>query len=168
MKETEEYDYSATRHHLIPFLNPLKEEPFISEMQDAYGAFWEFKEHIAAWSFGVNWFKNYVYLRYRVEGTNTFMPWNIKEKVTLIEEYNQEYIVLVLREVDDVGGQGDHSHSIVMNTNSSHGKFDLENLMTFLEGSQMESLKESFVRSGYVPWQNTSAKSVASRLRLIF
>ena len=40
--------------------------------------------------------------------------------------------------------------------------------MTFLEGSQMESLNESFVRSGYVPWQNTSAKSVASRLRLIF
>ena len=40
--------------------------------------------------------------------------------------------------------------------------------MTFLEGSQMEFLNESFVRSGYVPWQNTSAKSIASRLRLIF
>ena len=40
--------------------------------------------------------------------------------------------------------------------------------MMFLEGSQIESLNESFVRSGYVPWQNTSAKSVASRLWLIF
>ena len=32
----------------------------------------------------------------------------------------------------------------------------------------MESLNEPFVRSGYVPWKNTSTKSVASRLRLIF
>ena len=74
----------------------------------------------------------------------------------------------MLREVDDVGEQGDHSHSIVIDTNSSHGKFDLESLMTALEGSEMESLNDSFVKSGYVPWQNTSAKSIASRLQVIF
>ena len=86
----------------------------------------------------------------------------------LIKEHNRDYVVLVLREVDDVGEQGDHSHSIVIDTNSSHGKFDLESLMTALEGSQMESLNDSFVKSRYVPWQNTLAKSIASRLRVIF
>ena len=74
----------------------------------------------------------------------------------------------MLREVDNFGEQGDHSHSIVIDTNKSHGKFDLESLMTLLEGSKMELLNDLFVRSGYVPWQNTSAKSVVSRLRLIF
>ena len=60
------------------------------------------------------------------------MPWNIKEKVTLIEEHNRDYVVLVLHEVDELGEQVDHSHSIVIDTNSSHGKFDLESLMTAL------------------------------------
>ena len=168
METTDGYDYSFTGHHLKPFMNPLKDEPFISEMSDTYGMLWEFKEHIVTWSFGVNRFKNYVVLCYCVQGTQTYMPWNMKEKVTEIEELNQDYVVLVLREVDNDGNQGDHSHSIVINTEYSHGKFDLENLMTLLEGSEMESLNDSFVRSGYMPWQNTSAKSIASRLRLIF
>ena len=121
-----------------------------------------------SWTFGVNRFKNYVFLRYRVQGTTTYMPWNIKEKVTLIEEHNRDYVILVLREVDELGKQVDHSHSIVIDTNSSHGKFDLKSLMTALEGSEMESLNDSFVKFGYVSWQNTSVKSIASRLRVIF
>ena len=153
MELTDGYDYFLTGHHLKPFMNPLKDAPFIGEMEDTYGMLWEFKEHIASWSFGVKCFKNYVFLRYRVQGTTRYMPWIIKEKVMLIEEHNQDYVFLVLREVDDFGEQGDHSHSIVIDTNSSHGKFDLKSLMTVLEGSEMESLNESFVRSGYVLWQ---------------
>ena len=47
MESTDGYDYSLTGHHLKPFLNPLKDEPFIGEMEDTYGTLWEFKEHIA-------------------------------------------------------------------------------------------------------------------------
>jgi hypothetical protein len=168
MELDDNYDYSVTKLHLNPFLNPLNDEPFISEMEDTYGTLWEFKDHISTWSFGVNRWKNYVYLRYRVQGKTNYLPWNINEKVTLIEEHQSNYVVIVLREVDDKGRNKDHCHSIVINVNSYHGKFDLENLMTFLEGSQMEALNADFERNGYVPWKNGTAKSTASRLRLIF
>ena len=110
MESMDGYDYSLTGHHLKPFMNPLKDEPFIGEMEDTYGTLSEFKEHIATWSFRVNRFKNYIFLRYRFQGTTTYMPWNIKEKVMLIKEHNRDYVVLVLREVDNFGEQGDHSH----------------------------------------------------------
>ena len=87
MEATDNYDYSLTSHHLKPFVNPFHDEPFIAEMEDTYGTLWEFKEHIHTWSFGENRFKSYVYLHYRVLGTNTYMPWNLNEKVTLIKEH---------------------------------------------------------------------------------
>ena len=74
----------------------------------------------------------------------------------------------MLRKVDSNGNVGDHCHSIVINVNSEHGKFDLDNLMAFLEGLQMESLNLEFERNHYVPWVNSTAKSNASRLRLLF
>ena len=92
-----------------------------------------------------------MYLRYRIEGKTTYLPWNEKEKVMLIEEHQKNYVVIVLREVDSNGNAGDHCHSIVINVNSEHGKFDLDNLMAFLEGSQMESLNQKFERNHYVP-----------------
>ena len=168
METQDTYDYSLTMPHLRLFIDPLKDEPFIPEMADAFRPLWEFKPHIQTWSFGINRWKNYVYLRYRIDGKTTYLPWNEKEKVMLIEEHQKNYVVLVLREVDSNGNAGDHCHSIVINVNSEHGKFDLENLMAFLEGSQMESLNVEFERNHYVPWVNSTAKSNASRLRLIF
>jgi hypothetical protein len=46
MENTDNYDYSVTQHHLQPFENPLKDIPFLEEMEDTYGQLWEFKEHI--------------------------------------------------------------------------------------------------------------------------
>ena len=59
----------------------------------------------------------------------------MKEKVTMIEDHQKNYVVIGLREVDDNGKNKNHYHSIVINVDSRHGKFDLDNLMTFLEGS---------------------------------
>ena len=81
-----------------------------------------------------------MYLCYWIEGKTTYLLWNKKEKVMLIEEHQKNYVVIVLREVDSNGNAGDHYHSIVINVNLEHGKFDLDNLMAFLEGSQMEFL----------------------------
>jgi hypothetical protein len=164
----DEYDYSLTQPHLQLFVNPLNDEPFIAEMEDTFGTLWEFKEHVSNWSFGVNRWRNYVYLRYRVRGKTNYLPWNPKEKVTLIEDHQKNYVVIGLREVDDHGKHKEHCHSIVINVHSPHAKFDLENLMTFLEGSQMESLNEEFENNKYAPWVDSTAKSNASRLRLIF
>ena len=87
METQDNYDYSLTMPHLRPFINPFNDEPFISEMADAFGPLWEFKPHVQTWSFGVNWWKNYVYLCYRIEGKTTYLSWNEKEKVMLIEEH---------------------------------------------------------------------------------
>ncbi len=144
MADADTYDYSATKHHLQPFVNPLKDQPFIEEMQDTYGELWEFKDHIHTWIFGVSRWKNFVYLRYRVQGKTTYLAWNLKEKVAIIESHRDDYVVIVLREVDDNAIEKDHSHSIVIDANKYHGRFDLENLITFLEGSEMASLNAEF------------------------
>ena len=74
----------------------------------------------------------------------------------------------MLCKVDSNGNAGDHYHSILINVNLEHEKFDLDNLMAFLEGLQMKSLNLEFERNHYVPWINSTAKSNASRLGLLF
>ena len=168
MERSDKYDYGLTKPHLQLFVNPQKNDPLIAKMEHAYGTLWDFKEHISTWSFGVNWWKNYVYLRYRIQRKMTYLPWNINEKVTLIEDHKENYVVIGLREVDDNRKHKDHCHSIVINVKSQHAKFDLKNLMSFLEGSQMESLNEELENNHYSPWIDSTTKSNASRLRQIF
>ncbi len=65
----------------------MNDEPFIDEMVDNYEILWEFKDHISTWTFGVNHWKNYIYLRYRIQGKTNYLRWNMKEKVTVIEDH---------------------------------------------------------------------------------
>ena len=51
---------------------------------------------------------------------------------------------------------------------TGNAKFDLKNLMLFLEESQMESFNEEMENNHYSPWVDSTAKSNASRLRQIF
>src|SRR5579875_2234535 len=115
MAASSTYDYTATAANLKPFVNPLTGTPFFTDLEATYGQLWEFKEHVANWSFGANRFKNYVYLRFRVQGKNPFHNWNLNEKVCLIEEHAGDYVVMSLREVDDNGREMEHVHSIVIN-----------------------------------------------------
>jgi len=39
MVEADDYDYTLTKDHLEPFINPMQDEPFIGEMEDNYGSF---------------------------------------------------------------------------------------------------------------------------------
>lgn len=109
-----------------------------------------------------------MYLRYRAHGSLQYYPWNMKEKVTLIDDYQSKYVVIGLRSVDDAGIPGSHFHSLVIDVDEYHANFDLDNLMTFLQGSEMDSLNEEFIKCKYVPWVNSTAKSNASKLRLIW
>ena len=110
MERSDNHDYGITKPHLQLFVNPQKNDPLIADMEHAYRTLWEFKEHISTWSFGVNRWKNYVYLRYRFQGKTTYLPWNLNEKVTLIEDHKDNYVVIGLRKVDDNGKQKDHYH----------------------------------------------------------
>jgi uncharacterized protein (DUF736 family) len=62
--QTDGNDYFVTKLHLKPFVKPLNNKPFIGEMEDTYKMLWEFKDHINTWSFGVNRWKNELYLQY--------------------------------------------------------------------------------------------------------
>jgi len=68
MAEVDDYDYNLTKDHLEPFVNPLKDKSFIDEMEDNYGRYWQFKDHVSTWTFGLSKYKNFVYLRYRAQG----------------------------------------------------------------------------------------------------
>ena len=95
-------------------------------MQDTYGELWEFKEHLPQWSFGVNKFKSFVMLRIRIKGSTTFQIWNLNEKVSIIECVKTNYVVIVLRAVDDDGKDMEHQHSIVIDCRKDHARFDLK------------------------------------------
>ena len=89
------------------------------------------------------------------------------EKVESIEDHREHYIVIVLREVDEVGMATSHNHSIVIDVDETHGKFDLENLMASLQGTDMESLNDEFIAKQLLPWQEGRARSVVKRLRSV-
>jgi len=62
MEVEDGYNYLVTASHLQPFVNPLNNEPSIAKMEDSYGSLWEFHKHISNWSFGMNQWKNYIFL----------------------------------------------------------------------------------------------------------
>jgi len=62
MEVGSKYDYSTTLSFIEPFVNLYGGEPFIFKMPESYGMLWQFKEYVASWSFGLNWFMEYVYI----------------------------------------------------------------------------------------------------------
>ena len=90
------------------------------------------------------------------------------EKVESIEDHRQHYIVIVLREVDKADMATSHNHFIVIDVDDTHGKFDIENLMASLQGTDMESLNDEFIAKQLLPWQEGSARSIVKRLRSVW
>ena len=82
-----------------------------------------------------------------------------------IEDHRDHFIVIVLREVDDGGNAMSHNHSIVIDVNQEHGKFDVVTLMASLQGMDMESLNGGFINKQLLLWQEGTARSVVKKLR---
>ena len=100
--DTEEYDYSQSVHFLEEFKNPFPDKPFIEELEENYGKLWQFKNCVDSWTQGVCRFKKYVYLLHRESETGPFLPLNIEEKVTVLENFHQQYVVITVQAVDRV------------------------------------------------------------------
>ena len=164
--EGDDYDYSAT----LPYIEPFRwtsDEPFITEMEDTYGKLWQFKSCVQSWYFGVNQFKDYVFLRHRVNGTTLYVNWNINEKVSLVECHQSHYMLIVLQAVDNNGRELAHNHTIVCHEDGRSGEFDLETLLAFPQGTSMETLAEDFSRQ-FHPWLKTTAESMTRKINKIF
>ena len=165
MAGTQSYDYSKTELHIEPFEYAVPSTSFIEEDAESYGDLWTFKQHISEWTFGIAKQKGYVFLKYKIDDIAQFYTWNIMEKVESIKDHREHYIVIVLREVDEAGMVTSHNHSIVIDVDNTHGKFNIENLMASLHGTDMERLNDKFIAKQLLPSQEGSARSVVKRLR---
>lgn len=167
MAESENYDYSSTTPFMEPFQNPLGETPFIYDMPSNYGSLWQFKDCVAAWTFGFSRFKNYVYLRHREHNSPNFLVWNNNEKVMFIEQHHKDYIVIALQAVDDMGRAQQHTHSLVIKVHDRGAKFDMDALMDSLQDFSTPELADPF-RTNYLPWQCATVEALVRKLGHVF
>ena len=129
MEQIDDYNYSSSLPFITKFENPFENVPFIEEMEENYGKLWQFKECIRFWTLGVSRFKNYVYLLHRESSRGSFLPLNLNEKVILLENFYQEYIVITLQAVNRDGADTKHIHSIVVKIGQGVAAFDINGLL---------------------------------------
>ena len=171
MEHEDSYDYLASLPFITEFINPFGGVQFIEEMEENYGKLWQFKDCVRGWTLGVPRFKNYVYLLHRESSRGSFLPLNLDEKVTLLENFYQEYIVITFQAVDARGEDTPHIHSIVAKIGDINSisvpVFDINRLLDTLAGTSMEELRPE-LESKYVPWVYTSAESSFRKISSIY
>ena len=165
--DIEEYDYSQSVHFLEEFKNPFPDKPFIEELEENYGKLWQFKNCVDSWTLGVCRFKKYVYLLHRESKTGPFLLLNIEEKVTVLGNFHQQYVVITVQAVDSSGEDIDHLHSIVVKLGGSGADFSIEGLLEKLHGTSLEVLRPD-LEAKYVPWTYTSAESTYRKISSIY
>ena len=140
-------------------------------MEENYEKLWQFKDCVRGWTLGVSRFKNYVYLLHRESSRGSFLPLNLDEKVMLLENFYQEYVVITLQTVDARSGDTPHIHSIVAKIGELNSisvpAFDINGLLDTLAGTSMEELRPE-LESKYVPWTYTSAESSFKKISSIY
>ena len=166
MANEESYDYSQSLPFITKFQSPILDEPFIDELQENYGKLWQFKDCVDSWMLGVSRFKKYVYLLHRETPTGPFLPLNIGEKVTLLENFHQEYVVITLQAVGSSGEDIDHLHSIVVKIGGNGAAFDIDGLFQTLNGTSMEVLRPE-LQAKYALWTYTSSESAYRKINSI-
>ena len=171
MEHEDSYDYSTSLPFITEFINPFGGMPFIEEMEENYGKLWQFKDCVQGWTLGVSRFKNYVYLLHCESSKGSFLPLNLDEKVTLLENFYQEYVVITLQAVDARGEDTPHIHSNVAKIGEVNSigvpAFDINGLLDTLAGTSMEELRPE-LESKYVPWTYTSAESSFRKISSIY
>jgi hypothetical protein len=104
------YDYSSMSHFIEEFHNPFSDRPFITEMEENYGMLWQFKDCVDRWTLGVSCYKGCAHLLHKEPNSLTFLPLNVLEKVILVEQFHNEYIVIGIQVVDLAGSEIAHVH----------------------------------------------------------
>ena len=112
-------------------------------------------------------FKNYVYLLHHESSRGSFLPLNLDERVILLENFYQEYVVITLQAVNRNGMDTKHIHSIVVRIGQGVAAFDINGLLDTLTGTSMEELRPE-LESKHVPWTYTSTKSAFRKISSIY
>ena len=112
-------------------------------------------------------FKKYVYLFHRETETGQFLPLNFNEKVTLLENFHQEYVAITLQVVDNNREDIEHLHSIIVKIGRHGTVFDIDGLLDTLEGTSMEVLCPD-LEAKYMPWIYTIAENAYRKISSIY
>ena len=145
-------------HFIEEFQNPFADASFIPEMEENYGLLWQFKSCVVGWSLGISQYKGYTHLLHKESNSPAFLPFNILEKVVLIEQFHAKYIVIGIQVVNAKGVELEHVHSIVVTVGDGSAQFDVERMLTNLSNTAQGDLVD-LLRSGYLSWTTTNAES---------
>jgi hypothetical protein len=135
MAHMDGYDYSSMTHFIEEFRNPFSDRPFITEMEENYGMLWQFKDCVDRWTLGVSRYKGCAHLLHKEPNSPTFLPLNVSEKVMLVEQFHNKYIVIGIQAVDLAGNEIPHVHSIVVKSRKGSAHFDVEGMLENLSST---------------------------------
>ena len=89
------------------------------------------------------------------------------KKVTLLENFYQDYVVITLQDVNARVEDTPHIYSIVVKIGDGVATFDINGLLDPLTKTSMEELRPE-LESKYVPWTYTSAQSAFRKISSIY
>ena len=167
MEHVDNYDYSPSLPFITEFENPFEGVPFIEEMEENYGKLLQFKDCVRSWTLGMSRLKNYIYLLHRESSRGSFLPQNLNEKVILLENFYQEYVVITLQVVDRDITDTKHIHSIVVKIGQGVAVFDINKLLDTLTRTSIEELRPK-LESKHVSWTYTSTESAFRKISSIY
>jgi hypothetical protein len=166
MASTDGYNYSGMSHFIEEFQNPFTDRPFIYEMEENYGSLWQFRDCVVGWSLGLSRYKGYTHVLHKESNSPAFLPFNVLEKVILVEQLHARYIVIGIQAVNAEDIELEHVHSIVVKVGDGSAQFDVEGMLTKLSNTTQEELAD-LLRSMYSPWTAKDAESENRRLNRI-
>jgi hypothetical protein len=166
MAHMDGYDYSSMTHFIKEFRNPFSDRPFITEMEENYGMLWQFKDCVDRWTLGVSPYKGCAHLLHKEPNSPTFLPLNVLEKVMLVEQFHNKYIVIGIQAVDSAGNEIPHVHSIVVKSGKGSAHFDVDGMLENLRSIGQQELADMLC-SRYSPWTTTDVESENRRLNQI-
>jgi hypothetical protein len=115
---------------------------------------------------GVSRYKGCAHLLHKEPNSPTFLPLNVLEKVMLVEQFHNEYIVIGIQAEDSAGNEIPHFHSIVVKSKERSEHFDVDGMLENLSSTSQQELAY-MLRPRYSPWTATDVESENCRLNQI-
>ena len=96
----------------------------------------------------------------------TFLPLNVLEKVIIVEQFHNKYIIIGIQAMDSAGGHIQHVHSIVVKPGEESAHFDINGMLENLSSTGQQELVDIF-HLRYSPWTLMDMESKNHRLNQI-
>ena len=123
------YDYSSMSHFIEEFHILFLDRSFITKMEENYGMLWQFQGCVDRWTLGVSCYKGCAHLLHKEPNSPTFLLLYVSEKIILIKQFHNEYIIIGIQAMDLAGGDIQHVHSIVVKPGEGSEHFDIDGML---------------------------------------